>query len=227
MGGSYFEASSSASVSSASASAPPSPPPRSPPSRAWPSASPGPRRHQQHRLPDGDRARRRDRHDGCSLALGGLPGGERRCESARRTDRGFPIRLPGLRRPGRDRRGAGGRAPWPVAGRSQGTGRARRAGSTTRIAHSATGHAETACRGGRCRRCGLRKGRFAPTRRARGYEPAPYYSRSPGESSRSNRRRQMRWGSAGGSSATRPAAITFATIAARERTSSFAKMRRR
>ena len=34
---------------------------------------------------------------------------------ARRAERGLPVRLPGLRRAGRDRRGAGAPAPWPAA----------------------------------------------------------------------------------------------------------------
>jgi hypothetical protein len=54
----------------------------------------------------------------------GLPGGERRCEPARRADRGLPIRLRGLRRPGRDRRGLGApaarsAAPGPRAARAR------------------------------------------------------------------------------------------------------------
>ena len=76
-------------------------------------------------------ARRRHRHDGCRLPLRGLPGGERRCEPARRADRGLPVRLPGLRRAGRDRRGAGALAARPAAPKArQETARGRsRAGT--------------------------------------------------------------------------------------------------
>ena len=77
---------------------------------------------QQHRPPARHSARRRHRHDGCRLPLRGLPGGERRREPARGADRGLPVRLRGLRRAGRDRRGAG--APAPRAGR----GKRRRSG---------------------------------------------------------------------------------------------------
>ena len=65
----------------------------------------------------GARARRRHRHDGCRLPLRGLPGGERRREPARRAERGLPVRLPRLRRAGRDRHGAGAPAPRPAARR--------------------------------------------------------------------------------------------------------------
>jgi hypothetical protein len=58
------------------------------------------------------------------LALRGLPGRERRRESTRRADRGLPVRLPCLRRAGRDRRGAGAHATRPAA-----AGTARAAGA--------------------------------------------------------------------------------------------------
>src|SRR4029453_15475936 len=47
------------------------------------------------------------RHDGRRLPLRRLPGRERRREPARRAERRLPVRLPGLRRAGRDRPGAG------------------------------------------------------------------------------------------------------------------------
>jgi EmrB/QacA subfamily drug resistance transporter len=49
----------------------------------------------------------------------------KRCESAGGADRGLPVRLPGLRRAGRDRRSAGARAPRAAAeGAARGTGAA-------------------------------------------------------------------------------------------------------
>src|SRR5262249_25579262 len=70
---------------------------------------------QQHRLADRLGARRRHRLDRCRLPLSGLPGGEQRSEPARRADRGLPVRIRGLCRAGRDRPGAGSRAPWSAA----------------------------------------------------------------------------------------------------------------
>ena len=116
VGGSYFGDIFFGLSSSAPASASPSSPSRSPRSRgrrARVRARLGP---QQHRVPVRRRARRRHRHDGCRLPLRGLPGGERRREPARRAERGLPVRLPGLRSPGRDRRGAGAPAPRPAPG---------------------------------------------------------------------------------------------------------------
>ena len=80
---------------------------------------------QQHRPPDRRRARRRHRHDGRRLPLRGLPGGKRRREPARRAERGLPVGLPGLRRAGRDRRGAGAPAPRPPAESAAGAARGR------------------------------------------------------------------------------------------------------
>ena len=57
-------------------------------------------------------------------------GDQRRCQPARRLDRGLPVGLPRRRDPRRDRRGAGAPAPRPATRRRAGTARARsRAGS--------------------------------------------------------------------------------------------------
>ncbi len=92
---------------------------------------------EQHRLADRHSARRRHRHDRCRLPLPALPGSAQRREPARRADRGLPVRLPGLRRAGRDRPGAGVPAPRPTA---EASARAAKAGP-----------------GGRCR-CRRRRG---------------------------------------------------------------------
>ena len=84
---------------------------RSRPSRALPNGVRARVWSQQHRPPGRPGARRRRRLDGRRLPLGGLPGGARRCESTRRAQRGVPVRLRGLRRAGRHRRGAGAHAP--------------------------------------------------------------------------------------------------------------------
>jgi MFS family permease len=87
----------------------------------------------QHRPPDRLRARRRHRLGGCGLPLRGLHGGERRCEHARRAERGLPVRLPGLRRAGRDRRGAGAPAPRPPTESTAGAARGRRGSHPERL----------------------------------------------------------------------------------------------
>jgi hypothetical protein len=76
---------------------------------------------QQNRLPARRGARRRHRLDGRCLALRGFPGGQRRCGPARRAHGGLPVCLCGLRRPRRDRRGAGAPAVGPAAEATPGT----------------------------------------------------------------------------------------------------------
>jgi hypothetical protein len=52
---------------------------------------------------------------GLAWSPAALPGSAQRREPARRADRGLPVRLPGLRRAGQDRPGAGVPAPRPTA----------------------------------------------------------------------------------------------------------------
>src|SRR6266508_6182097 len=51
--------------------------------------------------------------------------GKRRCEPARRAERGLPVRFPGRRRAGRDRHGAGAPAPRPPVESAAGAARGR------------------------------------------------------------------------------------------------------
>jgi EmrB/QacA subfamily drug resistance transporter len=81
-------------------------------------------RAQQHELPDRRRPRRRDRHDRRRVADRRVRGRERRCEPARRADRGLPVGLPRGRHPRRDRGRAFARAPRAAARRPAGAARA-------------------------------------------------------------------------------------------------------